>query len=133
MINRCENPKCETFAHYGGRGIAVCLRWRESFAAFLADMGPKPSPKHSIDRIDGDGNYEPGNCRWATQTQQARNTKTNCRLTARGETKCLAEWVPVAAVTANTIRARLKSGWSDERAIFEPATRGRPMAARSVA
>ena len=124
MIYRCEDAKCVAFFRYGGRGIKVCSRWRESFAAFLADMGPRPSNKHSIDRINGDGDYEPNNCRWATRVQQARNVKTNCRLTARGETRCLVEWIPVASVTANAIRSRIKAGWSHERAIFEPAIKG---------
>lgn len=76
MIERCENPKVINFANYGGRGIRVCERWRSSFEAFLADMGRKPSPKHSIDRYpDNDGNYEPTNCRWATAKQQRANRR----------------------------------------------------------
>ncbi len=72
MWQRCTNLKNTDFEHYGGRGITVCDQWRD-FAAFLADMGPKPSPTHSLDRIKNDGNYEPGNCRWATAKQQRAN------------------------------------------------------------
>jgi hypothetical protein len=80
MIYRCENPKANRYDRYGGRGITVCERWRHSFENFLADMGNRPSPQHTLDRINSDGNYEPANCRWATWKQQANNRKKRKRV-----------------------------------------------------
>lgn len=75
MKQRCYNPNHSNYHNYGGRGIRVCKRWRESFSAFYEDMGPKPAPDYQIDRINNDGNYEPGNCRWITPTENLRNTR----------------------------------------------------------
>ncbi len=81
MKQRCLDPKSPCYARYGGRGITVCARWLESFGAFLADMGRRPTPQHTLDRIDNSRGYSPQNCRWATKTEQARNTRGNRLLT----------------------------------------------------
>lgn len=92
IIERCENPKNPAFGNYGGRGIQVCLRWRASFEAFLADVGPRPSRGHTIDRIDVNGNYQPGNVRWATWRTQAQNRRDVRLFSFDGRTLCLTEW-----------------------------------------
>lgn len=120
MISRCTDPNSRDFYLYGGRGITVCDRWRDGFAAFLADMGPRPSPKHSIDRIDNARGYEPGNCRWADAKMQARNTRRVHSVSAFGATRILIEWEETTGIPARVIRKRLKRGWSAERSVSEP-------------
>ena len=119
MMSRCRNPRNNKFASYRGRGITVCKRWH-SFAAFLEDMGERPSTKHSIDRIDPNGNYEPGNCRWATSREQNRNRRDNRLFTLHGETLCLAEWAERIGSHGTTITDRLARGWSIELALTTP-------------
>lgn len=126
MKVRCANPKSQDWHRYGGRGIAVCDRWRDSFENFYADMGPRPSSKHSIDRIDSDGNYEPANCRWATSKEQANNWKTrNRRITHNGETLSIPEWAERLGITRESLRDRLDAGWSVSDALTTPAVRSR--------
>lgn len=92
MKRRCYVPKCDKFHLYGGRGIRVCDRWLHSFENFLADMGPQPSPKHSIDRYpDVNGHYEPDNCRWATQKEQMQNTRKTRIIVIEGKSMCIRE------------------------------------------
>jgi len=117
MKSRCNNPRHKHFQHYGGRGITVCPEW-DGFEQFLADMGHRPSPKHSLDRIDNDGNYEPSNCRWALHQIQMSNKSTTVRLTYDGRTESLAEWGRLTNIPADTLRARLKRyGWSVEKTL----------------
>ena len=120
MVQRTTNPNDARFADYGGRGIRMCDRWRKSFEAFLADMGDRPTPEHSLDRIDVNGNYEPGNCRWATRKEQQRNQRGNVRLTHNGETLCIAEWAERLGIEYCVIETRLRRGWSVERALSKP-------------
>lgn len=119
MIDRCRNDRQ---GNYGARGIAVCAKWEKSFEAFYADMGDPPSAQHSLDRIDVNGDYEPGNCRWATRNEQARNTTRNTVLTKAGQSMTIAEWSEKTGIKDSTICERIYSlGWSVERALTEPA------------
>lgn len=122
MRHRCETPSNRMFPEYGGRGITVCQRWH-TFENFLADMGRRPSPEHSIDRRDNNGNYEPSNCRWATRVVQMNNRRVTTMLTFDGVTLPLTEWARRAGVRVDSIRVRLKNGWSVERALTEPMQR----------
>ena len=119
MRNRCTNKNDQAYKNYGGRGITVCARW-DSFEKFLEDMGPRPSLLHSLEREDTNGNYEPGNCKWATCTEQQNNTRTNVRMLYRGEVKTVAEWAREAVVNPHTFRTRLWAGWSLEEALLTP-------------
>lgn len=125
MRNRCYYPRHNRYHLYGGRGIVVCDRWSD-FANFYFDMGPRPTPDHSIERIDTDGNYEPRNCRWATPKEQANNQTANVRVTFNGITRTLAEWSKVLSIPYHTLKSRIRRlGWSAERAFTEPVQVGR--------
>jgi hypothetical protein len=117
MISRCINANRPDYKHYGGRGITVCSRWRNSFSDFLSDMGEKPEGK-SIDRIDNALGYEPGNCRWATKHQQMQNTRTNRQISFGGETLTLGEWARRLGIRHESLRTRLEN-WPIERALTE--------------
>lgn len=119
MVARCRNSNDISWPLYGGRGIQVCERWL-TFSNFLADMGERP-PKHTIDRIDNDGDYEPGNCRWATDTEQANNKSSSTLLTFQGKTQSLALWGREVGIPATAITRRLSLGWSVERTLTEPS------------
>src|SRR5688572_19651257 len=110
MIDRCYNPNCRNYANYGGRGIAMCDRWRKSFKAFIEDMGRRPSSLHSLDRKDNSGNYGPENCRWATRSEQQRNTRQNVLLTKDGVTLTMIEWAERLGLKYETIRFRRYRG-----------------------
>jgi hypothetical protein len=119
MLHRCRDS---TLAGYGGRGITVCEEWR-SFETFYKDMGPRPSPQHSIDRINNDGPYCKDNCRWATKKEQGNNRRCSVLLTHNGETKTVAEWSAITGLNANTLYSRVDRGWSDSDILTKPLKR----------
>lgn len=121
MRQRCLNPRNPTFLrYYGIRGIRIAERWN-NFTNFLADMGPKPPGRISLERIDNDGDYEPGNVCWATQKAQMRNTRRNRLLTHDGITMCLTDWALRVGMSRDMIGGRLdRLGWSVEKALTRP-------------
>jgi len=127
MIERCESPDNKSYHRYGGRGIKVCKRWRKNFGAWLDDMGERPSRKHSVDRIDPNGNYEPSNCRWASAIEQQRNRSNNLLVTIDGCTQPLSAWVEHYKTSYFRSRDRIfKHGWEPLRALtLPPMRRGR--------
>jgi hypothetical protein len=117
MRSRCNDPSHVSYHKYGGRGIAVCSRWN-SFDAFLADMGVKPSPDCSIDRINNDGNYEPDNCCWATPYEQTTHTRWSRLIEYQGQTLHLSEWARRSGVPVQTLFDRLARGLPMEEALI---------------
>ena len=120
MIRRCYDVRRKEYSRYGGRGIYVCQRWRESFSAFVQDMGERPEGQ-SIERVNNDLGYSADNCRWATPMEQANNMRANRLIEFQGETRTLAEWGRHLGVSADRIKQRLnKLGWSIEKALTMP-------------
>lgn len=130
MRQRCTNPKSQDWKNYGARGITVTDRWR-SYENFKADMGSKPSPKHSIERRDNDLGYTPENCYWGTRIDQANNQRTNHRITWAGRTQTIAQWAREIGVSHDVLWQRLKHGWSVQKAITTPLQK--PVATRKKA
>ena len=116
MLARCYRPDAQGFANYGGRGIEVCVQWRESFEQFARDMGPRPAG-HSIERKQNDGNYEPDNCRWATRIEQANNRRTNRRISVDGQTMTVAQWARHLGVSCHVIHTRIYIGMDAVEAV----------------
>lgn len=127
MMRRCYDPKMEGYHNYGGRGIAVCDRWKEDPRAFIENMGKRPSRRHSIDRIDTDGPYSPGNCKWSTPKEQARNTRKSVWIEYRGQKRLLVEWADELGLAAGTIKERLRRGYSIEDALNPELFAKRPL------
>lgn len=122
MIRRVTDSKNRSYPRYGGRGIGVSSRWtgESGLVQFVDDMGEPPTPKHTIDRINNDGNYEPSNCRWATYHEQSRNYGRNRMYTYNGKTMCLQDWAAAMGMHAMSLTYRLDKGWPIERALSEP-------------
>ncbi len=120
MISRCYKEKDLNYHNYGGRGITVCERWKGSFVEFYKDMGPRPD-KHSIERINNNGNYEPGNCKWATMKEQGNNRRNNIRVKCIGLELTLWEWSKITGISVDLYRDRVKEGrWDLQRIILTP-------------
>lgn len=123
MVQRCTNPKNAKWPRYGARGITVCDRWLD-FENFRSDMGDRPAGM-TIDRKDNDGNYEPENCRWATQQQQGNNRGNNRLVVLDGKQMTLSDAARKAGIRPSTLSARIRSGWSFDRAVHQPTTNAR--------
>src|SRR3990167_470601 len=119
ILTRCRNPRAKAFRLSGGRGISVCARWAD-FSAFLLDMGNRPSRQHSIDRVNNDGNYEPGNCRWATRKEQSNNQSRNVRLTFNGKVMTISQWSEEIGIDPKTLWQRHRAGWEPSRSLSQP-------------
>jgi hypothetical protein len=122
MLQRCHNPKSKDYASYGARGVTVCDTWRGSFAAFLADMGPRAQGL-SFDRLDNDGPYRKENCEWRSGIEQARNKRTNHLVEYQGELRPIVEWAERFGLSRALLRYRLVTGWSVDDALNRPASR----------
>ncbi len=116
MKDRCTNSNSKDYPRYGGRGIKVCKRWLK-FENFLADMGRKPTPKHSIEMVGNFGNYEPGNCKWATAAEQSNNRRSSRFLTYMDSTLTITQWASRVGIRKSTIRERLERGWGVAEAL----------------
>ena len=123
MRRRCHEPGASNYRWYGARGVHICDRWMgtDGFKCFLEDMGESPSAKHSIDRFpDKDGNYEPGNCRWALPAEQSRNRTDNVVLTLDGRSMCVADWAAALNLSRYTLYRRVRLGWTSEEVLTTP-------------
>ena len=120
MKDRCLNKNGKRYADWGGRGITVASEWVNDFQAFLAHIGRRPSPRYSIDRIDNNVGYMPGNVRWALRLQQMRNTRRSRIVTVNGKTQCISAWCEELGIEPDAVWSRIKKGWSEERALLTP-------------
>lgn len=120
MIGRCYCKSDKKYPRYGGRGIVVCDKWRYSFETFLKDVGPRPGPGYSIDRINNDGNYEPSNCKWSNNKEQANNRSLCKQITINGITLNRTQWIERLGLNYNSVMSRLNQGWDEVSALTTP-------------
>jgi hypothetical protein len=120
MVDRCYNSDSTAYCWYGERGIAVCDKWLQGVCNFIADMGYPPTLKHSIDRIDCNGNYEPSNCRWATQAEQNNNTRRSRMITWNNKTQSIRDWAKEYDIGTRAVSERLRRGWDIEKSLTTP-------------
>ena len=130
MIQRCENPNHTWYSRYGGRGIRICDEWRADFEAFARHMGERPSLEHTVDRVDPDGNYEPGNCRWLTISEQQNNRANTIHFEWQGRTWTIKEACAATGIEHATMAYRYNNGWSPDEMMAIPsmctANKGKP-------
>lgn len=117
MKDRTLNPNTSRYHHYGGRGIEMYAEWQTSFQAFFAYIGPKPTPQHSLERIDNEKGYFPGNVRWATQREQCNNTRSNRLLTFQGRTQTVAQWSRETGIKGSVLYGRIRRNWTVDEAL----------------
>lgn len=125
MKGRCLDPNNISYKNYGGRGVTVCDEWLHDYPSFLKEIGKRPSKNHSVDRINNNGNYEPGNVRWATRKEQRRNSDRVHPVTINGITRLICDWAAVSGVPEESISARIRHGWDLKRSVFQPIQKRR--------
>lgn len=125
MISRCTRPNHPSYKDYGARGITVVSQWFQ-FAQFIADMGRRPSPKHTLERKDNDGGYTPSNCIWATRTEQQRNRRCNRYITVGDTTRCMSEWCDILGINEKSVSYRVRHGWDPIAALMTPLEKNKP-------
>lgn len=136
MLVRCFSEKSKDYLNYGGRGITVCAGWRHDYLAFRLDIGPRPSRKHSLDRIKNELGYwcghcaecvflgRPLNCKWSTSSEQTRNKRNNVWVEINGEKKCLYDWCEVLGIGKPAVASRIMRGWDPKKALTTPVMKG---------
>lgn len=124
MRARCCIPTNHAYKYYGGRGIKVCARWKV-FRHFIADIPPRPTPRHTLDRVNNNGNYEPSNCRWATRKEQSSNMRSNHYVEFNGERRTISQWAEHLRMGRSAILKRIQKGWDLSDALTLASQKGK--------